>query len=145
MAFCPKCGSEINENDRYCYNCGNPINNHQSAIVQGNTNHSREMTQRGASPLQKASAVALFVASILYSFVLPVDVLPDVVPVIGWIDDAGLLLVSTLNMIQAYIKNQNSFMVHIIKILKWILFVLFAILALLFGGLIAFIVSLFKK
>ncbi len=145
MAFCPNCGKEINENDQYCYNCGNPIKDRQSIIVPENTKRSDEMTQHGASPLKKGGAVAFLIASILYSFVLPVDVVPDGVLIAGWIDDACLLLTSILNMVQVYIQDQNSYTVHIIKLLKWIMFALFVVIVLLFGGLIAFIIFLLNR
>lgn len=144
MAFCPKCGSEIDENDQYCYNCGNPIKGRQNQVIQENVSHNYEIVQRGSSPLKKGGAVAFLIASILYSFFLPVDVLPDVVPAIGWIDDAGMLLISTLNMIQVYIQDRNSFIACLLKVLKWILIVLIVLVVLIVGGLIAFIVSLFK-
>jgi uncharacterized membrane protein YkvA (DUF1232 family) len=36
------------------------------------------------------SSKLLFLAAVIYA-VLPVDLIPDVAPVIGWLDDAGFL------------------------------------------------------
>lgn len=96
----------------------------------------------GASPLQKGFAVFFVIMSLLYT-VSPIDAIPDAVPVVGWLDDAGLLLTATMNAVQQFAKNQDSSMVKILKYAKWFL-VLFTIIAvLLLGGLIAAFIALF--
>lgn len=146
MAFCPQCGYELMDNDRFCNNCGNLVPNRQHSMINRNKESYEviEATQKGASPIQKGISVALFVASLIYAFVLPIDFVPDVVPIAGWLDDIGLVIITGLNVIQQYIEDQRSAMVTIIKVLKWILIVLVTIVVLLLGSLIAFIISLFK-
>lgn len=96
----------------------------------------------GASPLQKGFAVFFVIMSLLYT-VSPIDAIPDAVPVVGWLDDVGLLLTATMNAVQQFAKNQDSSMVKILKYAKWFL-VLFTIIAvLLLGGLIAAFIALF--
>ena len=43
----------------------------------------------GASPMQKGLAVFLMIMSLLYT-VSPIDLAPDAIPVVGWLDDIGI-------------------------------------------------------
>lgn len=96
----------------------------------------------GASPLQKGFAVFFVIMSLLYT-VSPIDAIPDAVPVVGWLDDAGLLLTATMNAVQQFAKNQDSTMVKILKYAKWFLVLFTVIAVLLLGGLIAAFIALF--
>ena len=95
---------------------------------------------KGASDFQKGLAVFLMVMSLLYT-VSPIDLAPDAVPVIGWLDDVGFLMTATMNLVQQFSKDQNSAMVKILKYAKWLM----VIAALLLGGLIAAIIALVTK
>ena len=98
----------------------------------------------GASPLQKGLAVFLMIISLLYT-VSPIDLAPDAIPVVGWLDDVGFLVTATMNAVQQFAKDQNSAMVKILKYAKWFMVVAVVIAALLLGGLIAAIVALIMK
>ena len=98
----------------------------------------------GASPMQKGLAVFLMIMSLLYT-ASPIDLAPDAIPVVGWLDDAGFLITATMNAIQQFSKDQNSSMVKILKYTKWLLILATIIAALLLGGLIAAIVALIVK
>ena len=98
----------------------------------------------GASPMQKGRAVFLMIMSLLYT-ASPIDLAPDAIPVVGWLDDAGFLITATMNAIQQFSKDQNSSMVKILKYTKWLLILATIIAALLLGGLIAAIVALIVK
>jgi len=95
---------------------------------------------KGASDFQKGLAVFLMVMSLLYT-VSPIDLAPDAIPVIGWLDDVGFLITATMNLVQQFSKDQNSAMVKILKYAKWLM----VIAALLLGGLIAAIIALVTK
>ena len=82
--------------------------------------------------------------SLLYT-VSPIDLAPDAIPVIGWLDDVGFLMTATMNLVQQFAQDQNSSMVKILKYTKWLLIVATIIAALLLGGLIAAIVALIVK
>ncbi len=97
--------------------------------------------KKGASDFQKGLAVFFVIMSMLYA-VSPIDLAPDAIPVIGWLDDAGFLITATMNAIQQFSKDQNSSMVKILKYTKWLLILATIIAALLLGGLIAAIVAL---
>lgn len=99
---------------------------------------------KGASDFQKGLAVFLMVMSLLYT-VSPIDLAPDAIPVIGWLDDVGFLMTATMNLVQQFAQDQNSSMVKILKYTKWLLIVATIIAALLLGGLIAAIVALIVK
>ena len=98
----------------------------------------------GASPLQKGLAVFLMIMSLLYT-ASPIDLAPDAIPVVGWIDDIGFLITATMNAVQKKEKNQDSAMVKILKYAKWFMVIAVVIVALLLGGLIAAIVALIVK
>ena len=96
---------------------------------------------KGASDFQKGLAVFFVIMSMLYA-VSPIDLAPDAVPVVGWLDDIGFLAAATMNAIQQFTKDQNSSMVKILKYAKWLLVVATVIAALLLGGLLVAIIAL---
>ena len=98
----------------------------------------------GAARMQKGLAVFLMIMSLLYT-VSPVDLAPDAIPVVGWLDDVGFLVTATMNAVQQFTKDQNSVMVKILKYVKWFMVIAVVIAALLLGGLIAAIVALIVK
>ena len=99
---------------------------------------------KGASEFQKGLAVFLMIMSLLY-MVSPIDLAPDAVPVIGWLDDVGFLITATMNLVQQFAQDQKSAMVKILKYAKWLMVIAVVIAALLLGGLIAAIVALIMK
>ena len=70
-------------------------------------------------------------AAVLYA-VSPIDLIPDV-PVVGWIDDISLLLVTSLNVIEKNIAEANSRLQRMIHVLKWSFIVLGVLLTLILG------------
>ena len=84
---------------------------------------------------QKGLAVFFVIMSMLYA-VSPIDLAPDAIPVIGWLDDIGFLATAGMNAVQQFTKDQNSSMVKILKYTKWLLILATVIAALLLGGLI---------
>ena len=99
---------------------------------------------KGASDFQKGLAVFLLILSLMYT-VSPIDLAPDAIPVVGWLDDLGFLATATMNVMQQFAKDQNSAMVKILKYAKWFMVIAVVIAALLLGGLIAAIVALIVK
>ena len=99
---------------------------------------------KGASDFQKGLAVFFVIMSMIYA-VSPIDLAPDAIPVIGWLDDIGFLATAGMNAVQQFTKDQNSSMVKILKYTKWLLIAATVIAALLLGGLIATIVALIVK
>lgn len=99
---------------------------------------------KGASDFQKGLAIFFVIMSMIYT-ISPIDLVPDAIPVVGWLDDLGFLITATLNAVQQFTKDQNSSMVKILKYTKWLLIIATVIAALLLGGLIAAIVALIVK
>ena len=97
--------------------------------------------KNGASDFQKGLAVFFVIMSMLYA-ISPIDLAPDAIPVVGWLDDAGVVLAATMNAIQQFSKDQNSSMVKILKYTKWLLVIATVIAALLLGGLLVAIGTL---
>ena len=54
----------------------------------------------------------------------PVDILPDVIPVAGWVDDLLITVTGGLNLIQSYLKESNEHLAKIVKGIKWVIIVL---------------------
>ena len=62
------------------------------------------------------------ILALIYT-VSPVDLVPDVLPVVGWFEDALLLIVGGLNGVQNGLLDANSSLRGIVKFLKWGLFI----------------------
>ena len=95
---------------------------------------SEEIEKKGVG----AGAWVWLILGILYA-VSPVDILPDVVPVAGWVDDLVITGSGVLNFIQAEVGKSSETLASILGIFKWILIVLGVIVILLIaliGGLI---------
>ena len=75
-------------------------------------NNSNKPAQSGILPW-----IPLILA-LIYT-VSPVDLVPDVLPVLGWFEDALLLVVGGLNGIQNGVLEANSSLRGIVKFLKW--------------------------
>jgi len=108
-------------------------------------NNSENENQPGSSlNLNKIIAVLVEIFCVLYA-ALPVDLVPDVIPVVGWLDDLMVNIAGLLNLYQAFTNNANPFLVKLVKYLKWFLVVCVVVIALIFGGLISIIILLVKK
>ena len=79
---------------------------------EDNTNNENKPAQPGILPW-----IPLILA-VIYT-VSPVDLVPDVIPVLGWFEDALFLLVGGLNGIQNGVVEANSSIRKIIKFIKW--------------------------
>lgn len=49
----------------------------------------------------------------------PIDLVPDFIPIVGWLEDALLVIVGGLNGIQNGVLETNSSLRTLIKYLKW--------------------------
>ena len=63
------------------------------------------------------------VIGIIYAL-SPVDILPDVIPVAGWVDDILITVKGGLNLIQSYLKESNEHLAKIVKGIKWVIIAL---------------------
>ena len=63
------------------------------------------------------------ILALIYT-VSPVDLVPDVLPVLGCFEDALFLLVGGLNGVQNGVVDANSSIRKIIKYIKWGLFII---------------------
>lgn len=78
---------------------------------------------------------ALLAAALLYG-ASPVDLLPDAIPLVGWLDDAGLVLAAALNVFQKNSADQHAFMVVFAKYAKWLVMLTTVFVVAFLGGLI---------
>ena len=94
-----------------------------------------------ANLVWKAFSIVFMMIAVAYA-ALPFDAFPDAVPVIGWLDDAAVLIAAGLNMFQQFSRDQNSPTVKLVRYVKWIMILLVVLAGLLIGSLIAAIIAL---
>jgi hypothetical protein len=85
----------------------------------------------------------LFVVSVIYT-ISPIDIIPDILPGIGWIDDIVFLITSGLNLISKKVGETNLFLYSILKIIKFIflfLGIIIVLLLLIFGSVIVGLIN----
>ena len=58
------------------------------------------------------------ILALIYT-VSPIDLIPDFIPIVGWLEDALLVIVGGLNGIQNGVLEANSSLRTLIKYLKW--------------------------
>ena len=58
------------------------------------------------------------ILALIYT-VSPIDLVPDFIPIVGWFEDALLVIVGVLNGIQNGVLEANSSLRTLIKYLKW--------------------------
>ena len=76
--------------------------------------------------------------AVLY-MVSPVDILPDVIPVAGWVDDLLITVTGGLNLIQSYVKEGNETLASILGMIKWVVIIL-GVIAIAIIALLVFVV-----
>lgn len=90
----------------------------------------------GTEIATKSSTTGAWIWAILCGLyaISPIDIIPDVIPVVGWFDDALAIVGGGLNLIQANLEQTNQTLAGIIKFVKWITIIL--------GGILVAIVAL---
>lgn len=83
--------------------------------------------QLDSNKTNKIAPAILAILGVLYG-VSPVDVLPDVVPFAGWVDDLVITGGSLLHLAQSYTQDTSKSLARIIGLAKWILLILGGIL-----------------
>lgn len=116
----------------------------QSEVNSLNTSGQSLEPKKDGINAKQVFSVIFMVVSVIYA-ISPIDLAPDAIPIVGWLDDVGFLMTTTMNAVQQFAKNQESFMVKILKYLKWFMVIAIVVTAILFGGLIAAIIALVTK
>lgn len=75
----------------------------------------------------KTLPIIIGILGALYG-ISPIDIIPDVIPVAGWVDDLIITGGSLLGVIEAFTKDTNKNLAKIIGILKWSIWILGGIL-----------------
>lgn len=91
----------------------------------------------------KTVPIIIGILGLLYG-ISPIDAIPDVIPIAGWIDDLVITGGSLIGVIQAFTKDTNENFAKILGILKWTLWILGGILIVLIAILGITTYSLFK-
>lgn len=90
---------------------------------------------------KEVSHVGAWIGAILAGLymVSPVDILPDVIPVAGWVDDLLITVTGGLNLIQSYVKEGNETLASILGMVKWVVIIL-GVIAIAIIALLVFVV-----
>ncbi len=101
----------------------------------------KDVQNNGVPVVWKALSVIVAMMALAYD-ISPLDLSPDAVPVLGWLDDAGITVMAALNAYQQFAKDQNAISVRLAKYVKWMMVAVIVIAAAVILGLIAAIVAL---
>lgn len=80
----------------------------------------KEMVVKGNNktmPIVMAILASIYGAS-------PIDVVPDVIPVAGWMDDLVILGGAYLGLAQAFAKDMSGTLASILGVAKWLVWIL---------------------
>lgn len=78
------------------------------------------------------TALVLFALAILYD-ISPIELIPDLLPGIGWVDDFFVTATTTLNLIEKSLGNISTTLAVLVRFVKWGVVFLGAIAAVLVG------------
>ena len=104
----------------------------------------KDVQNNGVPVVWKALSVIIAMMALTYD-ILPLDLSPDALPVVGWLDDAGITVMAALNAYQQFAKDQNAISVRLAKYVKWMMVAVIVIAAAVILGLIAAIVALLTR
>ncbi len=97
---------------------------------------------QGESPvIWKALSVVIAMAAVIYDL-SPIDVVPDAIPIFGWLDDVGFTLMAALNAYQHFSKDQSALHVRLAKYVKWMMVAFIIVAGVAVGGLVTAFVAL---
>ncbi len=97
--------------------------------------------QNGAPVIWKALSVVIAMAAVIYDL-SPIDVVPDAVPIFGWLDDVGFTLMAALNAYQQFSKDQSAMVVRLAKYVKWMMVAFIVLAGVAVGGLVTALIAL---
>ena len=97
---------------------------------------SAKEVQNGAPVVWKALSVIIAMMALAYD-ISPLDLSPDALPVVGWVDDIGITVMAALNAYQQFAKDQSALTVRLAKYIKWMMIAVLVIAAAVIIGLLA--------
>ena len=101
----------------------------------------KDVQNNGVPVVWKALSVLIAMLAIVYDL-SPIDLVPDAVPLFGWLDDVGFTLMAALNAYQHFSKDQSALVVRLAKYVKWMMVAFIIIAGVAVGGLVTAIVAL---
>ena len=94
----------------------------------------KDVQNNGVPVVWKALSVIIAMMALAYD-ISPLDLSPDTIPVLGWLDDAGITVMAALNAYQQFAKDQNAISVRLAKYVKWMMVAVLVIAAAVIIGL----------
>ena len=60
----------------------------------------------------------LWIVMAVFYTISPLDFIPDVIPIYGWIDDGLIMFASILNLVQSYLKVNHEAVANVFRRIK---------------------------
>jgi uncharacterized membrane protein YkvA (DUF1232 family) len=67
--------------------------------------------------------------TLVAALISPLDLSPDTIPVLGWLDEAAITLVAALSAYHQFAKDQSALSVRLAKYVKWMMVAVLVIAA----------------
>lgn len=93
------------------------------------------------SPLWKTLSVVWAALALIYG-ISPIDISPDAIPFLGWLDDFGIAAPALLNLIQNFLQDPDSYIAKFVRILKWVAIIFCVCIFVTVGGISLIVVTL---
>jgi hypothetical protein len=107
--YCPECKKEV-ETEKYCIFCGAdlaPEIKTEELQVKEPAKGEAEDKLPKKSALGILAGIGAIVVAAVYT-ILPVDIVPDVTPILGFLDDLGIDAVAILFAIARFIARKKK-------------------------------------
>lgn len=98
-------------------------------------------SQEKISTLWKTLSVIWACLALVYD-ISPIDISPDAIPFLGWIDDIGVTAPALFNLVQNFLQDPNSYVAKFFKILKWIAVFFCICIFVMVGGISLIVITL---
>lgn len=111
--YCTNCGKEVKDDDNFCSGCGFNLKAEGNAQSPAEGVYALPENQTSGKKLSKKNSTGIIyglgaVAAALIYTLLPTDIVSDIIPVVGWLDDAGIDFAAVLFAVSRFIAGKKK-------------------------------------